>query len=445
MAGSRCSAQWLGKVLCQIAAFGTQALKVRAQLTEPTATAQVSSILRHRPFVRFWLARIASSLSFQMLAVAVGWRIYALTDSAFDLGLVGLAQFVPMVLLTLLVGPVADRYDRRLIAGICQVVEGAAAAVLAVGTVRGFLGRDGIYAAVAVIGAARAFESPALAALLPDLLTRGLVERGSAWSASASQTAQIVGPALGGGLYVLGPAIVFAVAAGLFLAAAVLLARLHMAPVPATRAAITWRAFLAGLAFVWGDPPILGTVSLDLFAVLLGGVTALLPIFARDILMTGPWGLGLLRAAPACGALAMSVYLAHRPLWTPTGPTMFGAVIMFGAATIIFALSTNFGLSLAALVVLGAADVVSVVIRFSLVQLRTPQEMRGRVSAVNALFIGTSNQLGEFESGLTAALFGTVPAALLGGIGTIAVAMLWMRLFPQLTALRSFEQQNEVH
>jgi MFS family permease len=434
-----------GKVLCQIAALGTQALKVRGQLTEPTATAQVSSILRHPPFVRFWLARIASSLSFQMLAVAVGWRIYALTNSAFDLGLVGLAQFVPMVLLMLLVGPVADRYDRRLIAGICQVVEGVAAAVLAVGTIRGFLGRDGIYAAVAVIGAARAFESPALAALLPDLLTRGLVERGSAWSASASQTAQIVGPAVGGGLYVLGPAMVFAVAAGLLLAAAVLLARIRMAPVPPTRASITWRSFSAGLAFVWGDPPILGTVSLDLFAVLLGGVTALLPIFARDILMTGPWGLGLLRAAPACGALAMSVYLAHRPLWTPTGPTMFGAVIMFGAATIMFALSTNFGLSLAALVVLGAADVVSVVIRFSLVQLRTPQEMRGRVSAVNALFIGTSNQLGEFESGLTAALFGTVPAALLGGIGTIAVAVLWMRLFPQLTALRSLEQQNEIH
>jgi MFS family permease len=380
-----------------------------------------------------------------MLAVAVGWRIYALTNSAFDLGLVGLAQFVPMVLLTLLVGPVADRFDRRFIAGICQVVEGVAAAVLAVGTVRGFLGRDGIYATVAMIGAARAFESPAMAALLPDLLTRGLVERGSAWSASASQTAQIVGPALGGGLYVLGPAVVFAVAAGLLLAAALLLARIRVAPVPSTRATITWRSFVAGLAFVWEDPPILGTVSLDLFAVLLGGVTALLPIFARDILMIGPWGLGLLRAAPACGALAMSVYLAHRPLRTPTGPTMFGAVIMFGAATILFAVSTNFVLSLASLVVLGASDVVSVVIRFSLVQLRTPPEMRGRVSAINALFIGTSNQLGEFESGLTAALFGTVPAALLGGIGTIAVAGLWMRLFPQLTALRSLEQQNEIH
>jgi len=375
-----------------------------------------------------------------MLAVAVGWRIYALTNSAFDLGLVGLAQFVPMVLLTLLVGPVADRYDRRFIAGICQVVEGVAAAVLALGTVRGFLGRDGIYAAVAVIGAARAFESPALAALLPDLLTRGVVERGSAWSASASQTAQIVGPALGGGLYVLGPAIAFAVAAGLFLTAAVLLARIRMAAAPLARATITLRSLFAGLAFVRSDPPILGTVSLDLFAVLLGGVTALLPIFARDILMIGPWGLGLLRAAPACGALTMSVYLAHRPLRTPTGPTMFGAVITFGAATIMFALSTNFGLSLASLVVLGASDVVSVVIRFSLVQLRTPQEMRGRVSAVNALFIGTSNQLGEFESGLTAALLGTVPAAFLGGIGTIAVAVLWMRLFPQLAALRSLEE-----
>ena len=433
-----------GKFLYQIAPFG-YVLKVRAALTESTATVQASSVLRHAPFLRFWLARIASSLSFQMLAVAVGWRVYALTDSAFDLGLVGLAQFVPMVLLTLLVGHVADRYDRRFIAGTCQVVEGVAAVMLAVGTFRGSLGRDGIYAAVAVIGAARAFESPAMAALLPDLLGRSLVERGSAWSASASQTAQIVGPALGGGLYVLGPAIVFALAAALFLAAAILLALVRSTPASPRRTTITLRSFFAGLAFVWDDPPILGTVSLDLFAVLFGGVTALLPIFARDILMTGPWALGLLRAAPAIGALTMSVYLAHRPLRTPTGLTMFGAVILFGAATILFALSTNFGLSLAALAVLGAADVVSVVIRFSLVQLRTPQEMRGRVSAVNALFIGTSNQLGEFESGLTAALFGTVPAALIGGIGTIAVAMLWMRLFPQLTALRSLEQQNEVH
>jgi len=429
-----------GKFLCEIAAFGSQVFKVRAQLTEPTGGAQVSSILRHPPFVRFWLARIASSLSFQMLAVAVGWRIYALTNSAFDLGLVGLAQFVPMVLLTLLVGQVADRYDRRLIAGICQVLEGVAAAVLAVGTVRGFLGRDGIYVAVAVMGAARAFESPTMAALLPDLLTRGLLERGSAWSASANQTAQIIGPALGGALYILGPSIVFSVAAVLFLAAAVSLVRIRSALRPRTRPAITLRSFFAGLAFVRRHPPILGTVSLDLFAVLFGGVTALLPIFARDILMTGPWGLGLLRAAPAIGALSMSVYLGHRPLQIPTGPTMFGAVIMFGAATIMFALSTNFSLSLASLVVLGAADVTSVVIRFSLVQLRTPQEMRGRVSAVNALFIGTSNQLGEFESGLTAALFGTVPAAVLGGVSTIVVAVLWMRLFPQLLALRSLEQ-----
>jgi len=390
--------------------------------------------------VLFWSARIASSLSFQMLAVGVGWRIYALTDSAFDLGLVGLAQFVPMVLFTLVVGPLADRYDRRRIVGICQVVEGLAAAVLAVGTVRDFLGRDSIYAAVAVIGAARAFESPTMAALLPGLVPRALVERASAGSASANQTAQILGPALGGVLYALGPAIVFAFAGTLFLAAATLVTCIHSEHAAPMRTTIAWRSFFAGMAFVWRNPPILGTVSLDLFAVLFGGVTALLPIFARDILHTGPRGLGLLRSGPAIGALTMSVYLAHRPLRTPTGPTMFGAVIMFGVATIVFALSKNFGLSLFSLVVLGASDVVSVVIRFSLVQLRTPHEMRGRVSAVNALFIGTSNQLGEFESGVTAALFGTVPAALLGGIATIAVAALWMRLFPQLTALRSLEQ-----
>lgn len=396
-------------------------------------------MLRHPPFVLFWSARIASSLSFQMLAVGVGWRIYALTNSAFDLGLVGLVQFVPMVLFTLVAGPLADRYDRRRIIGICQVVEGLAAAVLAVGTVRDCLGRDGIYAAVAVIAAARAFESPTMAALLPGLVPRALMERASAGSASANQTAQIIGPALGGVLYALGPAIVFAFAGTLFLGAATLVMGIHSKHAAPARTTITVRSVLAGIAFVWRNPPILGTVSLDLFAVLFGGVTALLPIFARDILHTGPWGLGLLRSAPAIGALTMSVYLAHRPLQTPIGLTMFAAVIMFGVATIVFALSKNFGLSLLCLLVLGAADVVSVVIRFSLVQLRTQPEMRGRVSAVNALFIGTSNQLGEFESGVTAALFGTVPAALLGGIATIAIAVLWMRLFPQLIALRSLE------
>jgi MFS family permease len=388
----------------------------------------------------FWFARIASSLAFQMLAVAVGWRIYALTDSAFDLGLVGLAQFIPMVSLTLFVGHIADRYDRRLIAGVCQIVECAAALVLAFGTGRGLLGRDGIYAMLVVIGAARAFESPTLAALLPDLLPRRLVERGSAWSASATQTAQIVGPALGGLLYALGPAMAFAVAAVLLLAAAALVACIRTEGMALPREKLTWQSFFAGMRFVRRSPAILGTVSLDLFAVLLGGATALLPVFARDILNAGPWGLGLLRSAPAIGALAMSVYLAHHPLRTPVGLTMFGAVMMFGASTIVFAFSTNFGLSLASLIVLGASDVVSVVIRFSLVQLRTPSEMRGRVSAVNSLFIGTSNQLGEFESGLTAALFGTVPAVFIGGIGTIVVAALWMRLFPELTALRSLEE-----
>jgi MFS family permease len=387
----------------------------------------------------FWCARIASTVAFQMLAVAVGWQVYALTGRALDLGLVGLAQFVPMVLLTLIVGHVADRYDRRLIVGVCQLAEGGAAALLALGAWRGWIGRDGIYALVAAVGAARAFESPTLAALLPGLLVRELYERASAASASANQTAQIVGPALGGVLYAFGPATTYLASATLFVAAAICAGLIKMQRTPPARTPMTLASLLAGVGFVRSHPAILGSVSLDLFAVLFGGATALLPIFARDILGTGPWGLGLLRSAPAVGALVMSIALAHRPLTTPTGKTMFGAVMIFGAATILFALSRELWLSLAALVVIGASDVISVVIRFTLVQLRTPDEMRGRVSAVNAMFIGTSNQLGEFESGVTAALFGTVPAVVLGGIGTIVVAALWMRLFPELASLRRLD------
>jgi MFS family permease len=372
-----------------------------------------------------------------MFAVAVGWQLYSLTGSALDLGLIGLAQFLPMVLLTLAIGHVADRYDRRVVIAICQAVEAAALAALAIGTAGGSIEEAGIFALVALIAAARAFESPTMAALVPNLVPRALVPRASAWSASANQTAQIVGPALGGLLYVLGPAVVYGVATGLLLLAAALVAAIPLERAARPAAARGLRALFAGVGFVWRDRVILGTISLDLFAVLLGGATALLPIFARDILGTGPWGLGLLRSAPACGALAMSLVLANRALAPPVGPKLFAALIAFGLATCVFALSTALWLSFAALFVVGAADVVSVVIRFSLVQLRTPDEMRGRVSAVNSLFVGTSNQLGDFESGVVAALIGAVPAVLVGGIGTILVALLWMRLFPALRRIHA--------
>ncbi len=389
-------------------------------------------LLRHRSFALFWSARVCSSFAYQMQSVAIGWLVYQLTGSAFDLGLVGLAQFLPVALLTLVVGHVADRYDRRRIVACCQLGEATAGVALALGTAAGMLGVTGVFAIVALIGAARAFESPTLSALMPGLVGVARLQQASAWSASANQTATILGPALGGLLYAAGAPVPFGLAAALFLLASTLVFAIRLERPLAPKEAPTLRSVFGGIHFIWDNPAVLGAISLDLFAVLLGGATALLPIYAHDILHTGAWGLGILRAAPAVGALTMSVLLARRPLRRHAGRIMFGAVIVFGVATAVFAVSRSLPLSLAALVVLGAADVVSVVIRFALVQMRTPDAMRGRVSAVNMLFIGTSNQLGEFESGTTAALLGTVPAALIGGLGTIAVALLWMRWFPSL-------------
>lgn len=372
-----------------------------------------------------------------MQAVAIGWQVYALTSSAFDLGLVGLAQFVPVVLLTLVAGHTADRYDRRRIVQLCQAVECMASLTLATGTAFGWLGVHGIFGIVALVGAARAFEAPTLSALMPGLVSRASLSQASAWSASANQTASIVGPAFGGVLYAVGAPVPFACVAGLYLLAILFVALIRIEHVPPAREPISLQSVFLGIVFIRHNPAILGAISLDLFAVLLGGATALLPIFARDILHTGSWGLGLLRASPAVGALTMSVLLAHRPLRRRAGHIMFGAVIVFGMATIVFALSHSILLSVAALGVLGAADVVSVVVRYSLVQSNTPDTMRGRVSAVNTLFIGTSNQLGEFESGMAAAALGTVPATVLGGVGTIVVALLWMRWFPALREVDS--------
>ncbi|TSK06829.1 MAG: MFS transporter [Geobacter sp.] len=397
-----------------------------------TKTQYPQSVLGHEPFRLFWLARVCSSVALQMQAVAVGWQIYSLTGSVFYLGLVGLAQFLPMFMLTLAVGHVADRYDRRRIAGACQVLEGAALVVLALGTWMGWLQKEGILAVVFVAGALRAFEGPTMLTLVPWLVPQHLIPRAQAWSASANQTASIAGPALGGLLYALGPTTVYGSAAALFFCASFLLSRINVERPPARREPATLTSLFAGIAFIRSRQEILGAISLDLFAVLLGGATALLPVFARDILHTGPLGLGLLRAAPALGALAVSLFLARNPLGGRVGRTMFVSVFLFGAATVVFGLSNSFTLSMLSLAVLGAADIVSVVIRSSLVQIETPDEMRGRVSAVNSMFVGTSNQLGEFESGVTAAFFGTVPAVLIGGVGTMLVVFLWMRLFPRL-------------
>ncbi|WP_118179056.1 MFS transporter [Paraburkholderia phosphatilytica] len=409
-------------------------------MTSPSADVS-SSLIRYPAFQRFWGSRVLSSVSFQMLAVAIGWHIYGLTHSAFALGLVGLAQFLPMFVLTLVVGHVADRYDRRRIAAICQGLEALAAAIFLAGTLGGWLTASAIYALAAAVGAARAFESPSVSSLLPGVVPRGELPRATAVSTSANQAAQILGPACGGFLYGVGPSAVYAVCVLSFALAAMLMVAIPLRTKPPARAPVTLESVFSGIAFIRREPAILGALSLDLFAVLFGGATALLPIFARDFLHTGPWGLGLLRSAPAVGALLGSIWFAHFPLRRRPGIAMFGGVIVFGIATIVFGLSGHFMVSLVALAVLGASDVISVVVRLSLVQLRTPDAMLGRVSAVNALFIGTSNQLGEFESGITAGWWGAKAAVLVGGFATIGVALLWMRLFPELVRTRSLGRE----
>ncbi|MEK6422043.1 MAG: MFS transporter [Burkholderia gladioli] len=393
-------------------------------------------------FQRFWSARVLSSISFQMLSVAIGWHIYALTKSAYALGLVGLAQFLPMFVLTLVVGHVADRYDRRRIVAVCQSLLAVASAVFLAGTLGGWLNAPAIYALAACLGAARAFENPTVASLLPAVVPRSELPRATALSTSATQTAMIIGPAAGGVLYGLGPSVVYVLGVAFFGCAACLMGSLQLTSKPVARAPVTLESVFSGIAFIRREPAILGALSLDLFAVLFGGAVSLLPIYAHDYLQTGPWGLGLLRSAPAIGALAGTLWFARFPMRKRPGIAMFAGVIVFGIATLVFGMSTWLPLSLLSLATLGAADVISVVVRSSLVQLRTPDEMLGRVSAVNALFIGTSNQLGEFESGITAGWWGARPAVLIGGLGTIGIALLWMRLFPALRTMRSLEAEK---
>jgi len=399
-------------------------------MSDPSA--KTDSLFAHPSYVRYWFARVASGFAFQMLSVAAAWQIYDLTHRAFDLGLIGLVQFVPSLLLVLPAGHIADHYDRRRIVLVCVIVECLAVAFLAVASARSSFGETAILATLFAIGVARAVEFPTAMALAPTLVPAPLFPRAAAAGAAAAQTAMIVGPALGGFVYVAGAHAVYGVAALLFVAAALLISSVNYERPPTPRERPTLQSLFAGVTFMRRQPVVLGAISLDLFAVLFGGATALLPIFARDILHTGPWGLGLLRAAPAAGALLMSLWLARHALERRVGPVMFASVAGFGAATLVFAVSTSFTLSLLALLALGALDMISMVIRGALVQLETPDTMRGRVSAINAIFINTSNQLGEFESGVTAAWFGTVPSVLIGGIGTLLVVGLWMRWFPAL-------------
>ena len=391
-----------------------------------------TSLLALRPYRHLLASRLGSSLSYQMLAVAVGWQMYDLTHSALKLGLIGIAQFAPQLLLTLVVGHVADRYDRRRIVAVCQFLQCVVGLALAVGSFLHQLAPAALYAGAFCIGMARAFENPSLQALTPSLVSEAQLPQALATNSALMQAAIISGPALGGFIYAIGPDAVYLSTATFWLIAALAMSTLPLVRKVEHKAPATLDFLFGGIRYIRERRIILGAISLDLFAVLLGGATALLPIYARDILHTGPWGMGILRSAPALGALSMSVYLARHPLRRNVGKIMFGAVATFGVATIVFGLSHYFAVSLVALAVLGASDMISVVVRSSLVQLETPDAMRGRVSAVSSIFIGASNQLGEFESGASAALLGAVPAVVVGGLGTLVVVALWMRWFPEL-------------
>lgn len=398
-------------------------------------------LFRHPSFVHFWSARLIGILAHQMLMLAVSWHVYDLTSSAWDLGLVGLFQFLPALLMTLPAGHVADRCHRGQIFAACLLAQLAVAAVLWAATEQAWATRELMLGLSVVLGITRAFQMPAQQAITPLLVPPTLLQQAVAISSSGMQAAIITGPALGGVLYAASPTLVYAVCGGLSLLAALQTLKVQIHQSPSAQAA-DWGTVLAGVKFVWQRKVLLGGMALDLFAVLLGGATALLPMFARDILDTGPQGLGLLRAAPAVGALIMSLVVARFPLRRHVGKRLLWAVGVFGVATMVFGWSESFWLSFAALVVTGAADNISVVTRITLVQLETPDHMRGRVAAVNTLFIGASNQLGEFESGATAAWWGPVGSVVVGGLGTTLVALLWLKLFPELANRDRMEQAH---
>jgi len=396
-----------------------------------------------RDFRLYFGGLCLGTLANEILAVVVAWQVYEVARSPLALGYVGLAQFVPMAAFAMTAGDLADRIDRRMILTAAYVVQSLGAACFLALTLLGISTIWPFYAVLALFGSARAFGLPAAQSFLPLLVVEDQFPQAVAWTSSGRQIAVVVGPALGGAIYLLGPVAAYAICLTLLSIVAVAIAtvRTRSNPHADDSESTTFERVTAGIRYLRANSIILGAISLDLFAVLLGGATALLPIYARDILFVGPTGLGLLRSAPAVGAAAISILLGGLPLRRKVGITMFACVALFGFVTIVFGLSRSFSLSLAALVVLGASDMISVYVRTTIVQLATPDEMRGRVSAVNALFIGASNQLGEFESGITAHWFGTVPSVVIGGMGTIAIVGIWMGLFPKL---RKVDQMSDV-
>ncbi|RWM32679.1 MFS transporter [Mesorhizobium sp.] len=409
---------------------------------EAASPEQRYAAFRHRSYLSYWTARFLTTFATQIVSVAVGWQIYDLTRNPFDLGIVGIVQFLPSLLLVLVTGVVADRFGRRLIMTLSSLVEGGCALTLLLLTLGGLGGPLPIFVVLAIFGIARAFYGPASSSLVANLVPPQDFANAIAWNSSAWQTATIVGPVAGGLLYGLSAEIAYATAAVLMLVAALLVFTI---PKPAQQTATdkpTMQTLFAGFGYIWSEKIVLGAISLDLFAVLLSGASALLPVYARDILELGPWGLGLLRSAPSVGAICVAIWLAGHPIRNHAGVVMLGAAASFGACTVLFGLSTITWLSIAALVLLGATDMFSVYIRETLIQLWTPDEVRGRVNAVNQVFVGASNELGEFRAGTMAALIGTVPAVVVGGIGAIAVVGLWAWLFPTLRQVRHLNGRN---
>jgi MFS family permease len=420
--------------------------EVSPRLNSPS----LNELFKYRDFVRYASARFLATIAWQMLGVAVGWQVYALAGNPLDLGLVGLAQFLPFLLLVLPAGQLADRVDRRWVLLGAYSAEALAVLALLYLTATGLTSVWPVFVALGLFGAGRAFWMPSGQAMVINLVPSEIFPRAVGCNSTLFQSAVIAGPALGGVIFALGERfwagrgalLCYAVIFVLMLVVLLLLASIRQRQVIRAQGEWRWRDVFDGLRFVWRSKPVLGAISLDLFAVLLGGAVALLPVFAKDILHVGPAGLGLLRSAPGIGAALVAAWLALRPIERHVGRHMFGGVALFAVATIVFGLSTSFALSLTMLFLMGAGDMVSMFVRHLLVQLQTPDEIRGRVSAVNSMFIGASNELGEFESGLTAHWWGTVPAVVVGGLACLGVVFGCMALFPSLRKMDRFPAPN---
>jgi MFS family permease len=410
-------------------------------MTDLSATANsIAPLFHHRPFRLLFTTRTAANTANQMQAVAVGWLIYDLTGSALALGLIGLVQFLPPLALSLIAGQVVDHYSRRLILVCCYIVELIVSVALLVLTVFADRPVELIFLLLSVNAVARTFEAPALQSLVPSTVPREILLQAVSAHASAGKMSQLIGPALGGLFYALGAGFDFGLCALLIVIAGGASILLPIPAAPVERPKVIWTTLVAGINFIWHEPAVLGAMSLDLAATLFGGVVALLPIFARDILQINTWGFGLLRAAPAVGALIVATALSRTTISRHGGLIMFAAVAVYGFATIAFGFSRNAGLSFAVLMVVGGADMLSTVIRQSLIQFATPDAMRGRVFAVNALFVNTSSQIGMFESGITAEWFGAVGSAALGGVAVVAIVGLWAWRFPRLRSVQRPDQ-----